>query len=446
MSNQITAIVLGAGKGTRMKSPLPKVLNEVGGQPMIKYVLEAVQTLKPAQTVVVIGPGMPEIEAVVAPYETVVQTEQLGTAHAVLAARTQLENAQGPILILFGDTPLITQETLAEMVTSFKTAEKTAVVVLSMEPHDMADYGRVVLGADGLVEKIVEFKEATDAEKAIPLCNSGVMALHPDMALDLLDAISNDNTKREYYLTDVVEIARKKGHAVSHVLAHEEEVLGVNTKMDLAYVESLLQDFWRYDMMAQGVTLQDPQTVYFSHDTKIAPGVRIDPSVYFSTGVRIEAGSHIKAFSHLKDAYVGKNCVVGPFARLRPGTHLEDNVGVGNFMEIKNSRLKKGVKANHLSYLGDAEIDEGTNIGAGTITCNYDGYRKHKTTIGKDVFIGSNSALVAPVAIGDGAIIGAGSTVTQDVDPDELVVARAFQKNMKEGAQRFRQKAAASKK
>lgn len=438
-TQKIKAIILGAGKGTRMKSTLPKVMHTAGGRTLISHVLAAVGALDKAQPIVVVGPHMPTLEREIAPHPLVIQNHQLGTAHAVLAARDHLVDFEGVILVLFGDTPLIRPETLRDMVHTLHQ-EQAAVVVLSLTPQDPSDYGRILLNARGEIEKIVEYKDATEAERKIPLCNSGVMALDGRHALDLLSKITNTNAKGEYYLTDVVALARQAHLKCIEVPGDCDEVLGVNTKTDLARIEFLLQQRWRQDMLDRGVTLVDPGSVYFSFDTHIAGGVTIEPQVFFGPGVQIAQDVHIKAFSHLEGAHVEQGCVVGPFARLRPGTHLEEQVKVGNFVEIKASHLESNSKVSHLSYIGDAHVGADANVGAGVITCNYDGYFKHQTTIGRGAFIGSNSALVAPVTIGDGAIVGAGSAITQDVLPNDLVLERSEQHRIHQGALKYRQK------
>lgn len=436
---EVRAIILGAGKGTRMKSRLPKVLHRAGGRTLIAHVLAAVEALEKTSPVVVIGPDMLDVAQAVALHPTVIQQPPLGTAHAVLAARDYLNNFDGIVLILFADTPLIRPETVREMAHTLRQ-EQAAVVVLSLTPEDPADYGRIILNSQGEIERIVEYRDATPKEREILLCNSGVMALDGRYALELLGGITNENAKGEYYLTDVVGRARAQNLKCVEVPGACNEVLGVNTKGDLARVEALLQQRWRQEMLDRGVTLIDPHSVYFSFDTEIAGGVTIEPHVFFGPGVMIEEGVHIKAFSHLEDAHIGRDCVVGPFARLRPGTKLEAQVKVGNFVEIKASYLEADAKVSHLSYIGDAHIGAGANVGAGVITCNYDGYFKHKTTIGAGAFIGSNSALVAPVTIGNGAIVGAGSAITQDVMPNDLVLERSEQQRIHQGATKYRQK------
>ena len=440
------AIVLAAGMGTRMKSDLPKVLHRVGNRPMISHLLDALSAISSERTVVVVAPGMTQLVDAVAPADTAVQTEALGTGHAVLAARDQMQDFTGDVLVLFGDTPLLTAETMQDMLTARRAAENPAVVVLGFRPDDPAEYGRLVTAADGGLEAIVEFKDASDAQREIGLCNAGIMAIDGNHLFALLDAVGNDNANGEYYLTDIVELARDRGLRCAVVEAADPvEVMGVNSRAQLAEAEAAMQARLRDRAMAGGVTMTDPETVWLSADTKIGRDVIIGPNVFFGTGVTIADNVEIKAFCHIDGAEVASGVSIGPFARLRPGAKLERNVHVGNFVEIKQALVEEGAKVNHLSYVGDARIGPRANVGAGTITCNYDGFFKELTDIGADAFIGSNTALVAPVKVGDGATVGAGSVITSDVEADALAVARGRQKSIAGWASTFRKRRKAEK-
>jgi bifunctional UDP-N-acetylglucosamine pyrophosphorylase/glucosamine-1-phosphate N-acetyltransferase len=429
---------LAAGKGTRMKSALPKVLHPLAGRPMIGHVLEAVASFKPAHQVVVIGPDMAALVKAVAPIPTVVQRQQLGTADAVKAARAGLANFNGTVLVLYGDTPLLTPATLAALIEERQFRPEPAVVVLGFRPADPGAYGRLVVGADGRLEAIVEARDATPAERAITLCNSGVMAIDGRHLFLLLDAIGNDNAKREYYLTDIVKLARARGLDCRHVEAEAAELMGVNSRAELAEAETALQTRLRRAAMDAGATLIDPASTWFSHDTRLGRDVTVGPSVVFAPGVTVGDRVEIRAFCHLEGATVESDAIIGPFARLRPGARIGRGAHVGNFVEIKNATIEAGAKANHLSYIGDARVGALANVGAGTITCNYDGFVKAHTDIGRGAFIGSNTALVAPVKVGDNAIVGAGSVITEDVPADALAVARGEQRTKKGGAAKFR--------
>jgi len=440
------AIVLAAGMGTRMKSDLPKVLHRVANRPMISHLLDALSAISSERTVVVVAPGMTQLVDAVAPADTAVQTEALGTGHAVLAARDQMQDFTGDVLVLFGDTPLLTAETMQDMLTARRAAENPAVVVLGFRPDDPAEYGRLVTAADGGLEAIVEFKDASDAQREIGLCNAGIMAIDGNHLFALLDAVGNDNANGEYYLTDIVELARDRGLRCAVVEAADPvEVMGVNSRAQLAEAEAAMQARLRDRAMAGGVTMTDPETVWLSADTKIGRDVIIGPNVFFGTGVTIADNVEIKAFCHIDGAEVASGVSIGPFARLRPGAKLERNVHVGNFVEIKQALVEEGAKVNHLSYVGDARIGPRANVGAGTITCNYDGFFKELTDIGADAFIGSNTALVAPVKVGDGATVGAGSVITSDVEADALAVARGRQKSIAGWASTFRKRRKAEK-
>lgn len=429
-----------------MKSDLPKVLHRVANRPMISHLLDALSAISSERTVVVVASGMTQLVDAVAPADTAVQTEALGTGHAVLAARDQMQDFTGDVLVLFGDTPLLTAETMQDMLTARRAAENPAVVVLGFRPDDPAEYGRLVTAADGGLEAIVEFKDASDAQREIGLCNAGIMAIDGNHLFALLDAVGNDNANGEYYLTDIVELARDRGLRCAVVEAADPvEVMGVNSRAQLAEAEAAMQARLRDRAMAGGVTMTDPETVWLSADTKIGRDVIIGPNVFFGTGVTIADNVEIKAFCHIDGAEVASGVSIGPFARLRPGAKLERNVHVGNFVEIKQALVEEGAKVNHLSYVGDARIGPRANVGAGTITCNYDGFFKELTDIGADAFIGSNTALVAPVKVGDGATVGAGSVITSDVEADALAVARGRQKSISGWASTFRKRRKAEK-
>jgi bifunctional UDP-N-acetylglucosamine pyrophosphorylase / glucosamine-1-phosphate N-acetyltransferase len=429
MNKSFAAIVLAAGEGTRMRSAVPKILHEVAGRPMIRHVLAALEPLAPAATVVVLGQGAEATAAAVAPATTVVQHPPRGTGDAVRYAHPAVQDKLrelSDVVILYGDTPLLQTATIARLLEA-RRASGAAIAVAGMVPADPGPYGRLVLGPHGGVERIVEAKDATPEEAAIGLCNGGIMAVAAAHLFDLVERLDNINAKREFYLTDIVGIARRRDLAATYVELPAEEVIGVNTRAELATAEALMQSRLRHRAMEAGATLVAPETVFFSADTALGRDVVVEPNVFFGPNVSIAEGARIRSFSHLDGATIGEGAIVGPFARLRPGAVLERDVHVGNFVEIKASRLGPGAKANHLSYLGDTEIGGKTNIGAGTITCNYDGFNKFRTTIGERAFIGSNTALVAPVTVGDGAIIAAGSTITVDVPADALSIARAPQ-------------------
>jgi bifunctional UDP-N-acetylglucosamine pyrophosphorylase / glucosamine-1-phosphate N-acetyltransferase len=422
------AIVLAAGEGTRIRSSLPKVLHAVAGRSLLAHVLRAVAESKVSATAVVVGPDQEavaaEAERVIPGAQCYVQRERRGTAHAVLAARPALERKAQDILIVYGDTPLIRAETLNRLRAPLSAGG--AVVVLGFRPADPSGYGRLVVEGDKLIA-IREEADASEAEKAIGLCNGGIMALAGAHALAILDRIGDNNRKREFYLTDAVEIARGMKLDAAVVEAEEDDVRGINTKAQLAEAEAVLQQRLRKAALDAGVTMVAPETVFLSADTSFGKDVVIEPYVVFGDKVTVEDGAVIHAFSHLAGAHVGKKCSVGPLARLRPGTRLGEGARIGNFVETKEAAIAAGAKANHLSYIGDASVGANANIGAGTITCNYDGTAKHHTTIGQDAFIGSNTALVAPVEIGDGAYVGSGSVITGNVPADALALGRARQ-------------------
>ncbi|MGL4974523.1 MAG: bifunctional UDP-N-acetylglucosamine diphosphorylase/glucosamine-1-phosphate N-acetyltransferase GlmU [Bosea sp. (in: a-proteobacteria)] len=422
------AILLAAGEGTRMRSSRPKVLHEVGGRPLVLHALAAMMDAGADRFAVVIGPDREDVAKAVltlAPETQIfVQRDRLGTAHAVLAARAALEHGQDDVLIGFADTPLIRPETFAALRAGL--AKGAGVVALGFHAADPTGYGRLV-EKGGALQAITEHKDATDDERKITLCNAGLMAIDGAKALGILTAIGNANAQKEYYLTDAVAVGRAQGMSAMAVTAPESEVQGVNDRVQLAAAEAVFQSRKRQAAMVSGVTLQAPETVYFSHDTQLARDVVVEPNVVFGIGVTVDEGAVIHAFSHLESAHVGSKATVGPFARLRPGADLAEKAKIGNFVEIKAAKIGKGAKVSHLTYIGDAEIGADANIGAGTITCNYDGYFKYKTIIGEGAFVGSNSSLVAPVTIGSGAYVGSGSVVTKDVAPGALAVARGRQ-------------------
>lgn len=426
-----------------MRSSLPKVLHPVGGKPMLMNVLDAVAPLSPEHVCVVVAEGMDTVrKAVLLANEqtkfAVQDTSKDGTGAAVMATTELLKDYKGIVFVLFGDTPLITTATLERMREAFDVPQSPAVVVLGMRPIDPAEYGRLVQNASGELVEIVEYKDATPDQRAIGLCNSGVMAITGGKLQGFLSQIQNNNSKNEYYLTDVVKIARDSGHACAVIEAPESDVLGVNSRDQLAGAEAIMQHRLRLRAMQAGVTMLMPETVFLQQDTVIAADVTIHPFVYFGPKVTVEEGVEIRSFSHLEGAKVAKHAIIGPYARLRPGADVGESAHVGNFVEIKKSTLERGVKVNHLSYIGDAHIGAATNIGAGTITCNYDGFDKHHTRIGAGAFIGSNTALVAPVSIGDNVVIGAGSTITEDVEEGALAVTRAPQIVKRGWVEKFR--------
>jgi len=423
------AVVLAAGEGTRMRSAKAKVLHEVAGRAMVAHVVAAVQAAGADAVALVVGPGREDVAAAARSFapaaEVFVQTERLGTAHAVLAARAALERGYDDVIVAFADTPLILPETFASLRAAI--AEGAAVAALGFEAADPQGYGRLLIGPDGSLAAIREHKDATEAERATRLCNAGLMALSGARALELLDAVGNQNAQKEYYLTDVVAGARAKGLKAVHRTAPESEVQGVNDRVQLAAAEAVAQRRLREAAMRAGATLVAPDTVHFSADTKLGRDVVVEPNVVFGPGVEISDGVTIRAFSHLEGAKVETGATIGPFARLRPGAKLEADAHIGNFVEIKASTIGRGAKVNHLAYIGDASVGAKSNVGAGVITCNYDGFGKYRTEIGEGVFVGTNSSLVAPVKIGAGAYIGSGSVITDDVEADALALGRGRQ-------------------
>ncbi|SHI41896.1 bifunctional UDP-N-acetylglucosamine diphosphorylase/glucosamine-1-phosphate N-acetyltransferase GlmU [Wenxinia saemankumensis] len=423
--DEVNVIVLAAGQGTRMKSDRPKVLHEIGNAPLVVHAIASAEPLSPARLVVVTGHGAAEVGRAVAAHAPdailVEQRERKGTGHAVMQTRAALEGARGDAIVLYGDTPFIRTDTLREMRAA---RERHAVVVLGFEAAEPGRYGRLVTTGETL-DRIVEFKDATDEERAITLCNSGVICADAGLLFDLLDDVTDDNAAGELYLTDIVGLARAAGRSCGYVTCDEAETLGINSRPELAAAEDAFQARARQAAMEAGATLIAPGTVFLSRDTALGRDCVVEPNVVFGPGVTVAPGARIRAFSHLEGASVGPGATIGPFARLRPGARLEENVHVGNFVEIKKAEIGAGAKVNHLTYIGDAAIGARTNVGAGTITCNYDGVFKHRTEIGADVFVGSNTMLVAPVRIGDGAMTATGTVVTQDVPEGAMAVGRA---------------------
>ncbi|MEM6414335.1 MAG: bifunctional UDP-N-acetylglucosamine diphosphorylase/glucosamine-1-phosphate N-acetyltransferase GlmU [Pseudomonadota bacterium] len=437
----VATIILAAGHGTRMKSSTPKVLHAIAGRSMLAHVFHNANDLAPQRRAVVIGDHAPEVgdaaRAIDSEVFVGVQSPPRGTGDAVAKAIPGLDGFDGIVLVLYADTPFVSCETLKRLIDQIEAGNDVAV--LGFRPDDPGAYGRLKCAHDGSLEAIIEAGDANEEELKITLVNSGVMALSSSFLRSGLPRLTNENAKREFYLTDLVGLARGDGLQCAVVEAQTSEVMGVNSRGELAIAEATYQKKCRENAMAQGVTLIDPQTVYFSYDTEIAPDVVIEPSVYFGPGVKIGSGSRIKAFSHIEGAHIGDAVQIGPFARLRPATEISDGAKIGNFVEVKKATLGKDAKVSHLSYIGDAKIGADANIGAGTITCNYDGYTKHVTEIGIGAFVGSNSSLVAPVTIGDGAYVGSGSVITKSVESDALAVARGRQKDIAGWATRMRE-------
>lgn len=441
MSRARAAIILAAGQGTRMKSELPKVLHRVGGRAMLDWAIAAAAATGAQRTVVVTGARAPEVNAhainTLGPNAAVIQDPPLGTAHAVLAAETALAGFDGDVVILYGDAPFVPPARIEDMFAL--RGARTGLVVLGFEAREPAGYGRIVRNG-AVVERIVEHKDANEAERANRLCNSGVLCADARVLFQLLAQVKNENAKGEYYLTDVIALGRSAGFETHVLIGDEADALGVNSKLELAAAESAFQRRARTAAMEAGATLIDPDTVYFSYDTEVEPDVVIEPNVYFGVGVKVRRGARIHAFCHLEQTEIGENAEIGPFARFRPGAKLGRKVKIGNFVEVKNSTFGDGARANHLSYVGDADIGARANIGAGTITCNYDGFDKYRTTIGEDAFIGSDTALVAPVTVGARAYTGTGSVITKDVPDGALAVARSRQTNIDGWADKNRAK------
>ncbi len=442
---ELLSIILAAGEGTRMKSATPKVLHPVGGLPVVSHVLRTAQAAS-SRLAVVVGPDHSAVEAAVSRWAPDVhisrQEQRLGTAHAVQQASAAYEAATGHVLVLYADTPLVTAATVAGIVSRLDAGAD--MVVVGFRPANPTGYGRLIT-EDGQVRAIREHRDATEEERRIGLCNSGIIGFRGDTLRSVIDRIGNSNAKGEYYLTDAVELASADGRRIDYVEADADELIGVDDRTKLAQAEATFQRFRRAEFMQNGVSLKDPDSVWFSWDTEIGRDVTIFPNVVFGPGVKIADNVEIRAFCDIEDAVIGEGASIGPFARIRGGAELGPDVHLGNFVEVKKSRIGAGTKAGHLSYLGDAEIGEKTNIGAGTITCNYDGVNKDKTVIGSNVFIGSNASLVAPITIGDGAYTASGSVITEDVPADALALGRARQESKLGYAPKLRAKALAKK-
>lgn len=440
MKNDIAIIILAAGRSTRMKSARSKVLHEVGGLPLLSHVIKTAEKLKPKKIVVVVAPGMQDVTKAAYPHQTVVQKKALGTGDAVKAGMSALRNfKKGNILVLCGDVPLVQLPDLKRLIATRKR-KKAGICIAAMTPHDPGAYGRLVFNADGSLKKIVEAKDATSVEKEITLCNAGIVCIDAARANAWLGKIKNNNSKKEYYLTDLPAIAAAENSKTYAIEFPDETVLGINSRMDLAMVEYVFQHIKREEILGGGVTLRDPESVYFSWDTKIAPDVTVEPHVIFGSGVSIDSGAVIKSFSHLEGVMIEKNVSLGPFARIRPGTVIKESARIGNFVEVKKSKIGKGAKINHLAYVGDTDMGEAVNFSAGAITVNFDGFNKYQTKIGKDVMVGSNVNLIAPVTLHDGAFVAAGSTITEDVPANALSIGRERSKINKNWAAEFRKK------
>ena len=435
-------VILAAGQGTRMRSDTHKVLHPIACKPLLMHLLDSVDRLGAAKRVVVVGKGRDQVEKALNDHDVSIahQAEQKGTAHAVQQAKDALAGYDGAVLILYGDTPFVEPETLKRMLERLNGDGGPGVVVLASTPADPLNYGRIILGEGDHIAKMVEYKDATEEERAVRLCNSGMMAVRAKDLFRWLDKVGNDNAAGEYYLPDVVNIAAAEGREAVVIEGDPYETAGVNSRAELAHLELDWQRRRREEALQEGATLIDPESVWFAADTKLGRDVTVEPHVVFGPGVEVADGATIKAFSHIEGATIATKAVIGPFARLRPGAKIGANAKVGNFVEVKKASLGPGAKANHLSYIGDAEVGANANIGAGTITCNYDGFGKYGTVIGEGAFIGSNTALVAPVAVGAGAIVGAGSVITKDVAADSLAVERSEQKGVAGWAKRFRER------
>jgi bifunctional UDP-N-acetylglucosamine pyrophosphorylase/glucosamine-1-phosphate N-acetyltransferase len=444
MSDQrrFAVVILAAGQGTRMRSDTHKVLHPIASRPLLLHLLDRVDALGADKRVVVVGKGRDQVEQALNGRDVLIahQAEQLGTGHAVQQAQAALSGYDGPVLILYGDTPFVQAETLRRMIDRLDGGDGPGVVVLASSPADPLKYGRIILGQGDRIAKMVEYKDATEEERAVRLCNSGMMAVRGKDLFRWLDKVGNDNAAGEYYLPDVVNIAAAEGREAVVIEGDPYEAAGVNSRAELAHLELEWQRRRREQVLDEGATLIDPESVWFAYDTKLGRDVTVEPHVVFGPGVRVADGTTIHAFSHIEGATIGAKASIGPFARIRPGTRLADKTKVGNFVELKKAEVGAGAKVNHLSYVGDASVGARANIGAGTITCNYDGFGKYRTNIGEGAFIGSNTALVAPVNVGDGAIVGAGSVITRDVEPDSLALERNEQKGIAGWARRFRER------
>ncbi|HYU97089.1 MAG TPA: bifunctional UDP-N-acetylglucosamine diphosphorylase/glucosamine-1-phosphate N-acetyltransferase GlmU [Sphingomicrobium sp.] len=441
-TRRFAVVILAAGQGTRMRSDTHKVLHPIASRPVLLHLLDRVDALGADKRVVVVGKGREQVEAAIAGRDAAiaVQAEQKGTGHAVQQAADALAGYDGPVLILYGDTPFVEAGTLRRMIDRLDGDGGPGVVVLASYQADPAKYGRIILGEGDRIAKMVEFRDATEEERAVTLCNSGMMAVRAGDLFRWLERVGNDNAAGEYYLPDIVTVAAAEGREAVVIEGDPYEAAGVNSRAELAHLELEWQRRRREQALDEGATLIDPESVWFAYDTRLGRDVTVEPHVVFGPGVEVADGATIHAFSHIEGAVIGVKASIGPFARIRPGTRLADRTKVGNFVELKKAEIGEGAKVNHLSYVGDASVGARANVGAGTITCNYDGFGKYRTVIGAGAFIGSNTALVAPVTIGDGAVIGAGSVITEDVEPDSLAVERTEQKGISGWARRFRER------
>jgi len=439
---RFAVIILAAGQGTRMRSDTHKVLHPIANRPLLLHLLDRVDALGAERRVVVLGKGREQVEAAIAErgVEIAVQVEQKGTGHAVQQAADALAGYDGPVIILYGDTPFVESDTLRRMLDRLDGDGGPGIVVLASSPADPLRYGRIILGGGDRIARMVEYKDATEEERAVRLCNSGMMAVRAKDLFRWLGQVGNDNAAGEYYLPDIVNIAASEGREAVVIEGDPYEAAGVNSRAELAHLELEWQRRRREQALEEGATLIDPESVWFAFDTRLGRDVTVEPHVVFGPGVSVADGATIHAFSHIEGATIGARASIGPFARIRPGTSLGEKAKVGNFVELKKAEVAAGAKVNHLSYVGDASVGAGANIGAGTITCNYDGFGKHRTVIGAGAFIGSNTALVAPVTVGDGAVVGAGSVITRDVEADSLAVERSEQKGIAGWARRFRER------
>src|SRR3954451_19257566 len=439
---RFAVVILAAGQGTRMRSDTHKVLHPIASRPLLLHLLDRVDALGADKRVIVVGKGRDQVEAAIAGRDVAlaVQEQQKGPGHAVQQAAAALAGYDGPLLVLYADTPFVEADTLRRMIDRLNGDGGPGVVVLASRPADPLKYGRIILGKGDRIAKMVEYTDATEEERAVRLCNSGMMAVRAADLFRWLEKVGNDNAAGEYYLPDVVNIAAAEGREAVVIESDPYETAGVNSRAELAHLELEWQRRRREQALQDGATLIDPESVWFAYDTKLGRDVTVEPHVVFGPGVEVADGATIHAFSHIEGAVIGAKASIGPFARIRPGTRLAERTKVGNFVELKKADVAEGAKVNHLSYVGDATVGRKANIGAGTITCNYDGFGKYRTVIGAGAFIGSNTALVAPVTIGDGAIVGAGSVITEDVEPDSLAVERSEQKGIAGWAKRFRER------
>jgi bifunctional UDP-N-acetylglucosamine pyrophosphorylase/glucosamine-1-phosphate N-acetyltransferase len=439
---RFAVVILAAGQGTRMRSDTHKVLHPIASRPVLLHLLDRVDALGADKRVVVVGKGREQVEAAIAgrKVDVAVQAEQKGTGHAVQQAQGALAGYDGPVLVLYADTPFVEADTLRRMIDRLNGEGGPGVVVLASRPDDPLKYGRIILGQGDRIARMVEYKDATEEERAVRLCNSGMMAVRAADLFRWLGKVGNDNAAGEFYLPDIVNIAAEEGREAVVIEGDPYEAAGVNSRAELAHLELEWQRRRREQVLDEGATLIDPESVWFAYDTKLGRDVTVEPHVVFGPGVSVADGATIHAFSHIEGATIGAGSSIGPFARIRPGTTLGDKTKVGNFVELKKAEVAAGAKVNHLSYVGDAAVGAKANIGAGTITCNYDGFGKYRTEIGAGAFIGSNTALVAPVRIGAGAIVGAGSVITGDVEPDSLALERSEQRGIAGWAKRFRER------